>query len=66
VAEKKILYGGLKLITKIIQNLANNIQFGKEAHMTVLNPFLKDNIVTVTKFLSEVNVRRTRARYTLC
>lgn len=44
------------VIAKIIQNLANNILFGKEAHMVILNDFLKDNIVTVTKFLSEINV----------
>ena len=43
------------VIAKIIQNLANNILFGKEAHMVILNDFLKDNIVTVTKFLSEIN-----------
>ena len=45
------------VIAKIIQNLANNILFGKEAHMVILNDFLKENIVTVTKFLSEINVR---------
>ncbi|KAI1796034.1 hypothetical protein LXA43DRAFT_649826 [Ganoderma leucocontextum] len=45
----------LMVIAKIIQNLANNILFGKEAHMVILNDFLKDNIVTVTKFLSEIN-----------
>lgn len=45
------------VIAKIIQNLANNILFGKELHMVILNDFLKDNIVTVTKFLSEINVR---------
>ena len=47
---------GLMVIAKIIQNLANNILFGKESHMVILNDFLKDNIVTVTKFLSEINV----------
>ena len=47
------------VIAKIIQNLANNILFGKEAHMVILNDFLKDNIVTVTKFLSEINVRQS-------
>ncbi|KAH9854976.1 hypothetical protein C2E23DRAFT_883516 [Lenzites betulinus] len=46
---------GLMIIAKIIQNLANNMLFGKEAHMVVLNDFLKENIVTVTKFLSEIN-----------
>lgn len=51
---------GLMVVAKIIQNLANNIFFGKEAHMVVLNPFLKDNITNVTRFLSELSVRFKR------
>lgn len=47
---------GLMVIAKVVQNLANNIFFGKEAHMVVLNEFLQGNIVNVTRFLSEVNV----------
>jgi hypothetical protein len=47
---------GLMVIAKVVQNLANNIFFGKEAHMIVLNEFLQGNIVNVTRFLSEVNV----------
>lgn len=47
---------GLMVVAKIIQNLANNIFFGKEVHMTALNPFLKDNITNVTRFLSELSV----------
>ncbi|KAL7420982.1 Ras GTPase activating protein ira2 [Cryptotrichosporon argae] len=48
----------LVLITKVIQNLANNVVFGnKEAHMKVLNPFLSENIRQVTKFLSDVSIR---------
>lgn len=47
---------GLLLITKIVQNLANNVLFGKEQHMMVLNGFLEDNILSVTHFLSEVVV----------
>ncbi|KAG9027475.1 Ras GTPase activating protein ira2 [Tulasnella sp. JGI-2019a] len=45
---------GLVLITKIIQNLANNILFGKEAFMTNMNGFLSKNIMPVTRFLSEI------------
>jgi len=48
---------GLMVVAKIIQNLANNIFFGKEAHMVSLNPFLKENITNVTRFLSELSVR---------
>ncbi|KAK8844111.1 hypothetical protein IAR55_006905 [Kwoniella newhampshirensis] len=46
----------LLLITKVIQNLANNVVF-KEPHMKVLNSFLSDNIRRVTKFLSDIAVR---------
>ena len=48
---------GLLLITKVIQNLANNVVFGnKEPHMKVLNTFLSENILQVTKFLSDLAV----------
>ncbi|TFY83118.1 hypothetical protein EWM64_g893 [Hericium alpestre] len=46
---------GLMVIGKIIQNLANNIFFGKELYMTGLNEFLGKNIVNVTRFLSELH-----------
>ncbi|TDL29911.1 hypothetical protein BD410DRAFT_780416, partial [Rickenella mellea] len=46
---------GLLIVTKIIQNLANNILFGKEAHMMVFNEFLSENIVRITRFLSDLN-----------
>lgn len=46
------------VIAKIIQNLANNLFFGKEAHMVVLNPFLQGNIASITRFISELNVGR--------
>jgi hypothetical protein len=52
----KMIRKGLMIVAKIIQNLANNIFFGKEAHMVVLNAFLKDNITNVTRFLSELCV----------
>jgi len=47
---------GLMVIAKVIQNLANNMFFGKQVHMAPLNEFLKNNIVVVTRFLSELNV----------
>ncbi|KAH8118768.1 hypothetical protein DFH11DRAFT_1839273 [Phellopilus nigrolimitatus] len=46
---------GLLVITKIIQNLANNVRFGKEAHMMCFNDFLSENIVRVMRFLTDVN-----------
>ena len=51
-----VLRRGLMVIAKIIQNLANNVFFGKEAHMTILNKFLEGNIANVTRFLSELHV----------
>ncbi|EGO02251.1 hypothetical protein SERLA73DRAFT_166724 [Serpula lacrymans var. lacrymans S7.3] len=50
-----VIRRGLMVIAKVMQNLANNIFFGKEAHMMGLNDFLKANIVNVTRYLSEVN-----------
>ena len=47
---------GLMIIAKVIQNLANNMFFGKQVHMAPLNEFLKNNIVVVTRFLSDLNV----------
>jgi hypothetical protein len=52
-----VLRQGLKIIAKIIQTLANNILFGREAHMSILNPFLQAKIMEVFKFLSELSVR---------
>lgn len=44
------------VIAKVMQNLANNIFFAKEAHMLCLNEFLGVNIASITRYLSEVNV----------
>lgn len=47
----------LLMITKVIQNLANNVVFAnKEPHMKVLNKFLSENIKGVSKFLSDLSV----------
>ncbi len=46
------------IIAKIIQNLANNILFGKEPHMMRLNDFLTAHVVFVTKFLTMILVRQ--------
>jgi hypothetical protein len=56
VPQNSTIRRGLLLMAKITQNLANNIYFGKEAHMAALNEFMKQNITKVTRFLSEVNV----------
>ena len=56
-----VIRRGLMIIAKVMQNLANNIFFAKEAHMVCLNEFLKANITNVTRFLSEVNVSNNHA-----
>lgn len=53
--EQMVIRRGLMVIAKIIQNLANNLFFGKEKHMVPLNTFLQANIASVTRFLSELN-----------
>lgn len=56
-SDSRDLRRGLLLITKVIQNLANNVTFGnKEPHMKVLNTFLRGNITEITKYLSDVAV----------
>ncbi|KAF7293793.1 Ras-GAP domain-containing protein [Mycena chlorophos] len=52
--EQMSIRRGLLILTKIIQNLANNLFFGKEKHMVPLNSFLQENIAIVTRFLSEL------------
>lgn len=52
----QVLRRGLMVIVKIIQSLANNMFFGKEPHMTILNNFLESNIANITRFLSEMHV----------
>lgn len=51
-----VIRRGLLVIAKILQNLANNIFFGKELYMVLLNKFLEENIANVTRFLSEIIV----------
>lgn len=58
-APSKELRRGLVFIAKIIQNLANNVQFGgKEAYMTVMNDFVTDRLPHVNGFLKAISVRR--------
>ncbi|EJD36584.1 hypothetical protein AURDEDRAFT_117057 [Auricularia subglabra TFB-10046 SS5] len=45
---------GLLLMTKIIQNLANNVLFGKELFLVALNSFLNDNVRKVQAFQESV------------
>lgn len=50
---------GLLHVTKIIQNLANNVRFGKEEHMVPFNDFLIAHVLPVMRFLTELSVSRT-------
>jgi hypothetical protein len=52
-----VLRLGLKIIAKIIQTLANNVLFGREAHMSILNPFLQSKVMEVFTFLNSLSVR---------
>jgi hypothetical protein len=53
-----VLRQGLMIIARIIQTLANNILFGREAHMSILNPFLQRKALGVLAFLNELSVRK--------
>jgi hypothetical protein len=56
--QSKDIRRGLVLVTKIIQNLANNVVFGgKEAFMVELNPFIVTNHDRVFEFLEGLTVR---------
>ncbi|KAG1738678.1 uncharacterized protein EDB91DRAFT_1082707 [Suillus paluster] len=44
-----VIRRGLMVIAKVMQNLANNIFFAKEAHMLCLNDFLGMNICPCLK-----------------
>jgi hypothetical protein len=51
-----VIRRGLMVIAKIIQNLANNIYFGKEAYMVSLNDFLHAHIAKLTRYLNDLQV----------
>ncbi|TPX30663.1 hypothetical protein SmJEL517_g05805 [Synchytrium microbalum] len=53
--QSKDLRRGLLLITKVIQNLANNVLFGsKETYMLSMNELLKENVTRVHTFLKDI------------
>ncbi|TPX48503.1 hypothetical protein SeLEV6574_g01999 [Synchytrium endobioticum] len=53
--QSKELRRGLVLVTKVIQNLANNVLFGaKESYMVPLNELLKENVGLVNSFLKDI------------
>jgi hypothetical protein len=51
-APSPVVRRNLILVTKIIQNLSNNVQFGqKEQFMADMNPFLKKNAQKMRRYL---------------
>lgn len=54
-ADAREIRRALLMITKVIQNLANNVKF-KESHMQILNDFLAANIKQVTRYLGDIAV----------
>ncbi|KAI0230569.1 Ras GTPase activating protein ira2 [Massospora cicadina] len=60
----KDLRRGLLLITKVIQNLANNVFFGaKEAFMISLNDVLTEYIPKVSNYLAEISTPLPNSSY---
>ncbi len=47
---------GLVYVAKIVQNLANNVRFGKEKFMIRFNTFLEQNIERVTQYVKALLV----------
>ncbi|ELR12939.1 GTPaseactivator protein for Ras-like GTPase [Acanthamoeba castellanii str. Neff] len=46
---------GLVLVSKVMQNLANGVEFGeKEEHMLRLNGFIRENLAKVEAFFEEI------------
>jgi len=46
----------LILLSKVLQNLANEVQFGvKEPHMQKLNDFIAENLELIHKFFEEIS-----------
>jgi neurofibromin 1 len=56
------------LVAKVIQNMANNVKFGKkEEYMTVMNEFIEQKLPTIQQFLQDLAVIvRTNCSYLFC
>jgi hypothetical protein len=48
----------LTLLAKTLQNLANNITFGKEEYMTTMNEFIEQQLPRVREYLFNLTVRQ--------
>lgn len=51
---------GLMLVSKILQNIANNVEFSKEEHMLPFNDFVRAQFEPMRKWVSEISTERSR------
>lgn len=51
---------GLMLVSKILQNIANNVEFSKEGHMLPFNSFVRTHFEPMRKWVSEISTERDR------
>lgn len=46
---------GLMLVSKILQNIANNVEFSKEEHMLPFNDFVRANFEPLRQWVSQIS-----------
>lgn len=49
---------GLKLVSKILQNIANNVEFSKEEHMLPFNDFVRAQFEPMSRWVSTISSDR--------
>lgn len=49
---------GLMLVSKILQNIANNVEFSKEEHMLPFNDFVRTQFEPMRRWVSEISTER--------
>lgn len=51
---------GLMLVSKILQNIANNVEFSKEEHMLPFNDFVREQFGPMRQWVLEISSERPR------
>lgn len=51
---------GLMLVSKILQNIANNVGFSKEEHMLPFNDFVREQFEPMQRWVSEISTERNQ------
>uniref|UniRef100_A0A6G1SII6 Neurofibromin n=1 Tax=Aceria tosichella TaxID=561515 RepID=A0A6G1SII6_9ACAR len=51
---------GLMLVSKILQNIANNVEFSKEEHMLPFNDFVRTQFEPMRKWVIQISSERTQ------